>query len=438
MRTAPPFVAAMLVAALAAPSAAQEAKKLSDPTVPTATTVGATDLFYILQGATGKKISGANLGSALTDLLTMDGASCSAGNYVSAISPSGAGTCTAEVGDISGVTAGTSLTGGGTTGAVTLNVALPGASCSATQFVTAISASGAGTCSSVPSDFITHHDEIDAATVPTDQQCLAWDTDTQVFNWQSCALTGDLASYALLNGRAGGQTLAGGTSSGDDLSLFANSGAGNPPTLILDGTNERFDFLAGFGTYGRWDGFALQTNTMFQIPVAASASATCISRDATNDHLYHDTDCDDTEDAGERDLSQPDTYTLTVEASSALSMTDAQTLYFGHRFAEAPNVTGGEQRVYVPLDGTITGAYIYAFATTAGSAEGWTLYVRLNNTTDTAIAVSSVSSQHRTWQTNGLSIAVTAGEYVEIKSVNPTWATNPAGVRFAGTLVVTR
>ncbi len=54
--------------------------------------------------------------------VNISGASCSAGQYVSAISATGGGTCTAEVGDISGVTAGDGLTGGGSSGAVTVQM----------------------------------------------------------------------------------------------------------------------------------------------------------------------------------------------------------------------------------------------------------------------------------------------------------------------------
>lgn len=52
-------------------------------------------------------------------------------------------------GDITSVIAGTSLTGGSLAGDATLNVNLPGASCTAGKSVTAISSAGTGTCSSV-------------------------------------------------------------------------------------------------------------------------------------------------------------------------------------------------------------------------------------------------------------------------------------------------
>lgn len=47
---------------------------------------------------------------------------CAAGQFFTAVAQNGTATCTTEPGDISGVTAGTSLTGGGNSGAVTLSV----------------------------------------------------------------------------------------------------------------------------------------------------------------------------------------------------------------------------------------------------------------------------------------------------------------------------
>lgn len=81
--------------------------------------------------------------------LNLAGASCSAGSYVSALSSTGTGTCTAELGDITGVGVGTGLSGGGSSGAVAVSLNLAGASCAAGQYVSAIGSTGTGTCSTV-------------------------------------------------------------------------------------------------------------------------------------------------------------------------------------------------------------------------------------------------------------------------------------------------
>ncbi len=68
-------------------------------------------------------VAGSGLSSsAATVSLNMTGASCSAGQYMSALTATGAGTCTAEVGDISSVVAGAGLYDGGTSGTVTVSV----------------------------------------------------------------------------------------------------------------------------------------------------------------------------------------------------------------------------------------------------------------------------------------------------------------------------
>lgn len=53
---------------LAAPLLAQDAKKLSDSTVPTATSVSGDDYFYVLQAGDGKKIGADDLGASLFDI----------------------------------------------------------------------------------------------------------------------------------------------------------------------------------------------------------------------------------------------------------------------------------------------------------------------------------------------------------------------------------
>lgn len=129
-------------------------------------------------------------------------------------------------------------------------------------------------------------------------------------------------------------------------------------------------------------------------------------------------------------------YALQVMAANAATTTDSQTIYFGSLAGLAPTTTAAITRIYIPKAGTIKRAYIVANCATAGTAEAWPLYVRLNNTTDTLVESPTVSSTFRTWTNTSLSIAVVAGDYIELKAVNPAWVTNPANVRFGGVIYV--
>lgn len=127
-------------------------------------------------------------------------------------------------------------------------------------------------------------------------------------------------------------------------------------------------------------------------------------------------------------------YTLSVQALTS-SPVDAQTIYFG-QLPKAPVTTAGISKVYIPKSGTIKHAQIYCYSGTAGTNQAWSLYVRLNNTTDTLISTLSVATNERVFSNSSLSISVVAGDYIEIKSINPTWATNPATTIFGGYIYI--
>lgn len=110
--------------------------------------ITATEVGDISSVVAGTGLSGGATSGAATLNVNIAGASCASSEAITALSATGTGTCS-TVGDITSVVAGTSLTGGATSGAATLNVALPGASCAASEAVTAISAAGTGTCSTV-------------------------------------------------------------------------------------------------------------------------------------------------------------------------------------------------------------------------------------------------------------------------------------------------
>lgn len=127
-------------------------------------------------------------------------------------------------------------------------------------------------------------------------------------------------------------------------------------------------------------------------------------------------------------------YTLTVQALTS-SPGDAATVYFG-QLPKAPTATAGISRIYIRKAGTITKANIFVYSGTAGTAESWSLYIRLNNTTDTLIETIAASANERTFDNSNLSIAVAVGDYIEIKSIQPTWATNPLTTIYGGYIYI--
>jgi len=129
-------------------------------------------------------------------------------------------------------------------------------------------------------------------------------------------------------------------------------------------------------------------------------------------------------------------YTIPIFVGSHSSPADATTYYFGPIPNTAPSTTAEERKIYIPKAGTITFCSISSNATTAGTDEAWPYYIRLNNSTDYGIDTVSVSANLRQWINTGLDIDVVAGDYIEIKSVTPTWATNPAGVSQGGYLYI--
>jgi hypothetical protein len=128
-------------------------------------------------------------------------------------------------------------------------------------------------------------------------------------------------------------------------------------------------------------------------------------------------------------------YALILKTASQSTTTDGQTLYWGG-MSVAPSTTAARWRTYIPKDGTIKAAYIYSYAGTAGTNESWPSYIRKNNSSDTLIQSLSAATNDRVWSNTSLSISVVAGDYIEIKEVCPTWATNPATVTRTGTIYI--
>jgi hypothetical protein len=127
-------------------------------------------------------------------------------------------------------------------------------------------------------------------------------------------------------------------------------------------------------------------------------------------------------------------YAINVQALTS-SPVDSQTVYFG-MLPKAPIATANVSKIYIRKAGTIKIAEIYCYSGTAGTAESWSLYVRKNNTTDTLIATLAISANERVFSNAALNITVAAGDYVEIKGIQPLFATNPLTTIYSGYLYI--
>lgn len=112
---------------------------------------------------------------------------------------------------------------------------------------------------------------------------------------------------------------------------------------------------------------------------------------------------------------------------------DSLTYYIGNTQGNAPSSTQGNAKIYIPRTGTIKKCYLHFFnATSSGTTETSSAYIRLNNTTDTTLSTTIAHNVAMTdVNVTDLSIAVAADDYVEIKWVTPAWVTNPAGTRIS-------
>lgn len=127
-------------------------------------------------------------------------------------------------------------------------------------------------------------------------------------------------------------------------------------------------------------------------------------------------------------------YALHVQALAA-SPLDGETIYFGG-LIDAPSTTAALRRVYVTKAGTLKVAYVFSTCSVSGTDEAWPLSIRLNDTSDTAVASVSAATTERVWSNAALSIAVVPGDYFEMKLVNPTWLVAPTLVAFSGSVYI--
>lgn len=130
-------------------------------------------------------------------------------------------------------------------------------------------------------------------------------------------------------------------------------------------------------------------------------------------------------------------YTLPMQAAQLGTVVDATTYYGGAVASAQMQTTAAQLITYIPKDGTITQArIIWRSPSTVPTDEDISIYIRLNNTTDTLIATVGNTNLTKYFYNTSLSISVTTSDYIELKIVCPTWVTNPASVSLGGYIFV--
>lgn len=121
--------------------------------------------------------------------------------------------------------------------------------------------------------------------------------------------------------------------------------------------------------------------------------------------------------------------TTLISRSTSTTPADNTTYYSGFFTS---STTANAQPITIPVTGTIKKIHFNIVNTgTLGSSTTSSVYLRLNDTTDTLISSAVTTSQvEKTFINSSLSIAVNAGDTFEIKWITPNWPTNPGALTF--------
>lgn len=122
-------------------------------------------------------------------------------------------------------------------------------------------------------------------------------------------------------------------------------------------------------------------------------------------------------------------YVVTLSAGVGIAPPDGTVRYFGNGGANLQGlVTANLNRVYIPRTGTITRVDIVTVTSpTQSSGENSTVAIRLNDTTDTELSTALETDALTTvLNLTGVSVAVSAGDFIELKVTFATFATNPS------------
>jgi hypothetical protein len=278
-----------------------------------------------------------------------------------------------------------------------------------------------------------------AFTIPDNDESLAPDPQSVWMQTDIDALVaGDGGSGVI----SGGAVTAQGTpdmtvavSAGEALlgTTLITIGAGNVTVTAADATKPRIDLIRvdNTGTKGITAGSparnpkapALPANNVLLAMVYVPANDTTI---ATNQII------------DKRVILARRLYTLPLASSILATAVDGTTYFFGSRYALAPDTLATVYRTTLQHYGRIVGAVVDLLVLgTLGTTEAATLSIRVNNTTDYQVSAAVLHDAAIARFSNAaMSVPIVPNDFIEMKIVMPTFATNPTNVLYSVSLLI--
>jgi hypothetical protein len=222
--------------------------------------------------------------------------------------------------------------------------------------------------------------------------------------------------------------------------VSGNSDIGVTAGVIKDCTSDGIKLTATSDSIVLGAGLNIHDNGGWGVNIAAS---TCDNNIIVGDYFANNSSGDVT-DSGTGTIKRANSpasinqegYVLThrnISGAATPSPADATTYYITQRgggAAFANTTSDAGTRIYIPKSGTIKTAYgTVSVDGTLSSGEDSTISIRLNDTTSTNVSTTvETNGTTNSFSNTNLSIAVAAGDFIDVLFTTPTWATNPTGV----------
>ena len=265
-------------------------------------------------------------------------------------------------------------------------------------------------------------------TVGKFQGKLAFDTTT----FRLVYAVGGAASSAWVQivDTANAQTIFSKTA-GNFMGFLPVSAPATPTTgfRLYANTSNAFSWIGANGYIRTFDGLGITANRTYSL---FNLSDSLVGRTAPQT-LTNKTISGSSNTFSNIPTSAISNYTAAVmqfQSAGIASPADNTSYYIGMN-SSTTATTFGNNRVYVPISGTVTVAYVFFFnAGTLASNETSTIYIRSSNGNEYTVSSSVTNDVAQTAYNNtSLSIPVVAGDYLEFRWLTPAWTTNPTTVR---------